>query len=198
MSTARYTVKALKFDCIDESGIDWTGSDEPCWTFTSRDNAGNVRTTHSREFGSVDSGDTYFFKSGEHESIVWPRKEAVSGSTGPIALSIQLWEIDQGKPADIAAKTRTVLELAEQAPVIGEWVRRVPSVVRDQLNNLIADDLMGSRTLLFPESYLARSLTRVGQHFDLKRRFGGNSGDLPFEVAGGPDYDLYLRVKRVA
>jgi hypothetical protein len=198
MSTARYTVKALKFDCLDESGIDWTGSDEPCWTFTSRDNAGNVRTVYSREFGGVDSGDTSYFKPGENDSIVWPRKEGVTGASGPIALSIQLWEIDQGKPADIAAKTEKVLALAEQAPVIGDWVRLVPSVVRNQLNNLIADDLMGSRTLLFPDSYLARSLPRVGQSFVVKHRFGGNSGDLPFEVAGGPDYDLHLRVKRVA
>ena len=31
MLLPNYIVKSLKFDCLDESGVDWLGSDEPLW-----------------------------------------------------------------------------------------------------------------------------------------------------------------------
>jgi hypothetical protein len=45
-----YTVKVLKFKAVDESGIDWTGSDEPLWVFTAKA-GGRVSTSRSKEFG---------------------------------------------------------------------------------------------------------------------------------------------------
>jgi hypothetical protein len=73
----------------------------------------------------------------------------------------------------------------------------VPGIVRDQIADFIGDDLMGSKTLSYSATRLARRLPRVGATLTERHRFGGNSGDLPFEVAGGPDYDLFLEVARV-
>lgn len=198
MSEAHYVVRVIKFKCVDESGFDFAGSDEPYWIFTARDANGKVSTTNSKVFGDVDSGDTRKFATGNGRNVVWPRKGASNGAAGPIALSIQLWEQDQGDPADVAKKTQKALDLGGQAPIVGKWIRKVPSVVRDQLVDLIADDLMGSKTLVFSASRLARRLPRAGAKFQAKHRFGGNSGDLPFEVAGGPDYDLFIEVERVS
>ena len=33
MADPKYVVRAIQFHCGDESGIDWTGSDEPVWIF---------------------------------------------------------------------------------------------------------------------------------------------------------------------
>jgi len=198
MGNARYVVRIKTFVCVDESGVDFTGSDEPYWIFTARGAGPEVHTTRSKVFGDVDSGDTRSFAADNDRNVVWPRKGAAAGAPGPIALTIQLWESDQGDPAEIAKQTERAFDLGSQAPVIGEWVRRVPAIVRDQIAEFVGDDLMGSKTLSFPAARLARQLPRVGSKLTQKHRFGGNSGDLPFEVAGGPDYDLFLEVTRVA
>jgi len=57
---------------------------------------------------------------------------------------------------------------------------------------------MGSVTLHFPAHRLERQLPRPGASLTKKVRLGGRSGDLPFEIAGGPDYDLHIRCTRVA
>ena len=195
---SNYTVRIIKFRCVDESGIDFLGSDEPCWIFTAKDDQGAVSTCRSKEFSNVDSGDTVRFQTDNNRNVVWPRKGAVGGGSAPIALTVQLWDIDQGNPDEIERKTEKAFDLGAEAPVIGEWVRRVPSVVRDQISQFIGDDLMGSKTLFYSASRLRRRLTKVGSSFIETHRFGGNSGDLPFEVAGGPDYDLFIEVRRVS
>jgi hypothetical protein len=74
----------------------------------------------------------------------------------------------------------------------------VPSIVRDKIASFIGNDLMGSKTLFFPENRLRQQLPRVGDKRVEKHRFGGSGGDLPFEVAGGPDYDLFIEIERVS
>jgi hypothetical protein len=193
---ARYIVRITKFDCVDESGVDWTGSDEPVWVFTAKQDNSQARTTRSKEF-SVDSGDTRRFETDGSRNVIWPKPRASEGALGPISLSIQLWEIDHGDPENIAKKTELAFNAAGVIPGL-QWVREAPPIVRDQIANLFADDLMGSRTLFFSKATLARRLPRVGDRYVGKYRFGGNSGDLPFEVAGGPDYDLYIEITRIA
>jgi hypothetical protein len=195
---ARYVLRVIKFDCVDESGFDFLGSDEPFWIFTATDSSGKVHTTRSKVFGDVDSGDTLKFASDNNRNLVWPEKGAKQGAPAPIGLSIQLWDSDQGDPAEVAKTTQLAFDLGGQAPVVGEWVKRVPPIVRDKLVQLVADDLLGSKTLLYPARRLAGQLTSVGARLGEKHRFGGRSGDLPFEVAGGPDYDLHIEITRVA
>lgn len=198
MSDPKYVVRAVKFKCVDESGADFLGSDEPFWVFSARDPGGRIHTTRSQEFKDVDSGEQRKFEAGNGQNVIWPRKGASSGDSGSIALSIQLWEADQGDHDAIARDTQKAFELGGLAPVIGDWIRRVPGVVKDQIADFVGDDLMGSRTLLFPAARLARQLPRPGARMTQTLRFGGNSGDLPFEIAGGPDYDLVIEIARVS
>jgi hypothetical protein len=198
MSGPRYVVRIVKFDCVDESGVDFIGSDEPYWVFTAYDPNGKVHSTRSKVFGDIDSGETRRFQTDGDRNIVWPRKAAVQGAAAPIGLSVQLWEADQGDPDVVAKKTEQAFDLGERAPVVGTWVSLVPSIVRDQLADFIGDDLMGSVTLHFPAHRLERQLPRPGASLTKKVRLGGRSGDLPFEIAGGPDYDLHIRCTRVA
>jgi hypothetical protein len=120
MGTPLYVVRAVKFVAVDESGFDFTGSDEPYWVFTSRGTDPEVHTTRSKVFGDVDSGDTRPFATENGRNVVWPRKGATSGASGPIAISIQLWESDQGDPERIAKQTQRAFDIGGEVPVIGE------------------------------------------------------------------------------
>jgi hypothetical protein len=60
-----------------------------------------------------------------------------------------------------------------------------------------ADDLMGSITLAYDPVELVERLPVVGGSVVERHHLGGHSGDLPFEVAGGPDYVLELRIVRL-
>jgi hypothetical protein len=136
MSEARYRVKAVKFRCGDESGLDFLGSDEPFWVFTALDANNKVHTTRSKVFGDVDSGNSRRFESDGNRNVVWPHKGDAAGARGPIALTIQLWESDQGDPDEVAKNTELAFELGGQIPGHGEWIKRVPKIVRDQLADL--------------------------------------------------------------
>ncbi|MEJ2866630.1 hypothetical protein WCD74_02560 [Actinomycetospora sp. OC33-EN08] len=196
-----YTVRAMIFKCVDESGVDWTGSDEPYWVFSALDAAGTaLKTNRSKTFGDVDTGETKRFKSGPSgagENIVWPDRGVGAGAPGPIALSIQLWDSDQGDPAKTEATTNAVFQAAALLPPT-QWVSAVPAIVREKLIGFIADDMMGSRTILLSQKRLDERLPAKGSFFEQKFRFSGSSGDLPFDVAGGPDYDLTLQVERTS
>jgi len=198
MAEPRYVVRATKFHCGDESGIDWSGSDEPVWIFTANDESTDgVKTRRSEEFSNVDSGDTRNFNI-PNNNLVWPQADNAGGATGPVGLSIQLWEIDQGDPDTIAKRTEQALNVAEWVPVVGEWVGKVGGLVSGSLVNLISDDLMGSQTITYTNQRLAQRLPNVGNKITEKFHFSGNSGDIPFGLGGSPDYDLFLEVTRVS
>ena len=199
MAEPRYTVRAIKFHCVDESGIDWTGSDEPFWVFTANDEAtAGVNSVGSKIFGNVDSGDTERFESADNRNIVWPQSRSADGAEAPIGLSIQLWEKDQGNRDKIVEATEKAFDIAGFVPVVGQWIAKVPSVVQNAIAGFAGDDLMGSATIGYTASRLAQRLPNVGDTLTEKFRLGSRSGDIPFGLGGAPDYDLYLEIQRVA
>lgn len=198
MADPKYVVRAVKFHCGDESGFDWAGSDEPVWIFTANDEATpNVKTRRSKEFADVDSGDTRNFDMA-NGNIVWPQSGTASGARGPIGLSIQVWEIDQGNGDAIAKKTQQAFDVAGWVPVVGTWISKLPSAVPGLVGSLVGDDLLGSRSILYTKTRLAQRLPTVGGKFTDKFHFSGGSGDVPWELAGSADYDVYIQVTRVS
>ena len=179
----RYTVTAHRFRCGDESGADWSGSDEVKWVFTTKLEGRASTTVESKEFGDVDSGDT--------RSI---GLDLAGDHAAPIGLSIQLFEIDQGR--DWKDKVEKAFRALEKEPHVGTWVAEVPEVVRSHIARMLEDDLIGSHTVLFRARDLERRLPTVGSTFIDRVYLGGKGGDLPWAVAGGPDYYLDLRVRR--
>ena len=171
----------------------------PVWIFTANDEAtAGVKTKRSKEFPNVDSGDTRKFETANDANIVWPQSFRAAGAAGPIGLSVQLWEIDQGNADTIAKRTQQGFNVAAWVPVVGQWVSKVPSVVPDLIGEFVGDDLMGSRSILYTKRTLEKKLPAAGRSFTVKFHFSGGSGDIPFSLAGAPDYDLYLRVTRVS
>lgn len=197
----QYIVKAVKFKCVDESGIDWTGSDEPYWIFTNTtdgSDSGDRETFSSREFGDVDTGNVRYFNmsNGAGKNVIWPKKGTTQGAAGPIGLSIQLWESDQGDKYNIEKITKAAFDGVGLLPGVGTLISKTPDLIKNQIISLASDDIMGSLSLVFNKTTLQRRLRHEGESFQQKFRFSA-SGELPFGIGGSPDYDLTLEVVRV-
>lgn len=190
----RYVITADRFHCGDESGPDWWGSDEAVWAFTTKLEDEESQTHVTQKYGDVDSGDTRSFRTGEGE-IAPVEGSLAEGVAAPVGASIQLTEEDQGR--DLKEHVEEAFEAAEDIPTVGEWVRKVPDFVKEYLVAVLEDDLMGSNTIIFRPRDLERRLPTIGSSFVDRLYFGGQGGDLPFAVAGGPDYYLYVKVTRV-
>lgn len=187
-----YNVRALHFKALDESGLDWTGSDEPYWVFSSVGRDGTSSSRHSKEFANVDSGDVRDFRPGDR--YIFPQPAGSAPAPAGIGMSIQVWEADQGSKATAVAKTG---EYFKQAGAISAltpaptWVGVTLGYIGTATNligQLLADDLMGSQTVAYSRSYLDTRLTAPGKYFDRTLNF----------TDGDADYSLTLRVKRTA
>jgi CARDB len=101
----RYRVEADKFTAVDESGIDWTGSDEPYFVFHTLGADGAQHRTQSRVFGDIDSGDTAYFDG--TEGCLYRLLVICSGYAAPngIGFSILLLEDDFGAADLIGSQT---------------------------------------------------------------------------------------------
>lgn len=193
----RYKVEAVKAKAIDESGYDWSGSDEVFLTFGVDSPVDDVGAS-SKVYGSFDSGDTKYF--GTYDSCMAPKQVVENthgwlhldapgdkwvcdskGTAAPIALAFELWEDDDvGFP----------VEFDESGP--GK-----PDAY---------DDLIGRGERTYTASYLASVLPAVGYSITSRFRLGGPCGHQePGDVCGygwgtptGPEYDLWIRVTRVA
>jgi hypothetical protein len=94
----RYKIEALSFKAIDETGIDWLGSDEVMVETT--DAKG---WTVSNEIGDIDSGDTHNFEPAKscivavRSGIVVLGESSVcekGGEPAPLGFQVELWEQD--------------------------------------------------------------------------------------------------------
>jgi hypothetical protein len=192
LSIPAFKIEATKLYAGDESGYDWAGSDEPMVVFTSAIANGDPYTSATPEFSDVDSGDT---RSLNNLCVV---ASCTDGFTRQIALTMQLFEIDQGNPDEVKEHVEQAATAIEWATVIfGGSKHEVPDWFIDYVTGLLGNDLMGSKTVTFDPQVLRQELPQVGDSMTVGYHLGGNSGDLPWEVAGGPDYDLEIRITRL-
>jgi hypothetical protein len=193
LSVPAFKVEAVKLYAADESGYDWAGSDEPMLTFTSAIGNGDPYTVATPEFGDVDSGDT---RSLNNLCLL---ASCTTGFTEPTALSMQLFEMDSGSPEEVRKWVERAAEGVEWGTLAysGEKIE-VPDWLIDYFVGLIGNDLLGSQTLRLDPQELRQRLPRVGDSLTESHHLGGNDGDLPWSVAGGPDYDVHLRITRLA
>jgi hypothetical protein len=188
-----FKVQPKRFVAVDESGPDWLGSDEPMFVFTTVDGDEDPFTVRSPEYGDVDSGSERGFP----WMCLLPLCDLL---TEPTALSIQLFEMDGGDRDTVRTwvdRAATAFEWGSYLYSGGQEKTEVPDGFVDYLVDLFGDDLMGSTTLRLDPSQLIKRLPSPGTSFTETLRLGGHSGDLPFEVAGGPDYDLDLTITRM-
>ncbi|MFF2317374.1 hypothetical protein ACFVTE_14000 [Arthrobacter sp. NPDC058097] len=192
---SNYVVRALKFTCVADTGPDWGGTDDLYWIFTALDpGAQQTKTMRSNVFAEVIPGGTRLFPP---KSVVWPKQGDIDGAPGPIALSVQLWEEDQGNAEATRKTTEQEMSAVGYLPQLTDWAAQAASVVGLAVVGAVEDEVMGAKTFLFQQSRLRKLLKNPGDSYIERFLFGGNTGDLLFEVAGVPDYELFLQVERV-
>lgn len=182
-SPKRYKIEAMRFKAVDETGVDWPGSDEVM--VETRDARG---WTVSNEIGDIDSGDTHHFDPAKSCVVAVRPGTVVLGETsvcdndgepGPLWFKVSLWEKDWvGYPTGFCG----VLP----AP---PGHHRGPHCADDGNG----DDFIGRARLVFPESELDAALPNVGDEVIETVRLHPCSGN----CAGFHDYRFTYRVTRM-
>lgn len=181
-----YTIKATQFRCNDETGWDWTGSDEPYWIFGSL-GAGIPITSKSQIFGDVDTGDTRNFAAGE--GCIWGQDcTAQAFPAGEIGSLISLFEHDDGDPEKIKAGFAAAFAAAAAvlaATGVASWVAAVVAGVGAVLQWLLGfldDDHIADQTFIFNGALIEKQLNQSGGSMDVTRRFSDGDGDYTLTI----------------
>jgi hypothetical protein len=190
--TRKYTIKATKFRCREETGIDWPGSDEPYWIFGSL-GAGTVVTTRSQVFEDVDDDDTREFAA--NEGCIWGQNCAAQAlPEGEIGTLISLWEHDDGNKEKVRQGVAAAFAAAAgilAASGVAAWVGAVVAGVGAAVHWLLGfldDDHIADQTFVFTRQVIEDQLTKAGSSFNVTRRFTDGDGD----------YTLTIQVRRAA
>jgi hypothetical protein len=180
----RYKVTASHFKAIDESGADWSGSDEAFWLFNSVGTSGTAATRATQVYGSMDTDDTQYFSL--VDQCVWGCGQAGAPAPFGIGLSVQLWEQDLGNVDEIWHDTAVFFKeagpLLEDAP-IADWVGKASTAVGKGLDfilNWAEDDLLGTNTYAFSTEGLASALPNRGTSFTDTRIY--ENGDAKYSL----------------
>jgi hypothetical protein len=192
-----YTVEVHGFKALDESGSDWSGSDEVFGLFHST-RGYSTRTTKQ---GNVDSGD--FRRIGNRERCLAPQRILSGGPVlGWLVASETSWDCGPSTTG-VAAPIGLTLELWEDDPCSAF----VPPVcfnpfappVRDP-----KDDLIGRHEVTYTSAQLESRLREVGDvivdHFILGGPCGHTDNPVcsvgPFSSTG-PEYKLTINIRLV-
>jgi hypothetical protein len=179
----RYKVEAVSFKADDESGWDWTGSDEPIWAFHG---VSGTETTidWAQEFGDVDTGESRNFG---------PRclvPNCTSGVPGPITVNAVLVESDlfgtgtQEYGRKLGGAVKDVCgDYLNACLAIDKFV----GMIADELHGLLGDDFIDFEAIHWPATDLAQ-LAYVGASGDETIRFSD----------GDARYTLTVRTTRMA
>lgn len=187
----RYRVSASSFTAVDESGADWTGSDETFFVFSGVGTTGTAATRATQVYGSIDTGDVQGFS--VVDQCAWGC--GLTGQQAPfgIGLSVQLWEEDLGNVDEIWFETASAFQeaggLVKDAPVIG-WVGSATEKVGKGLEyilNWADNDLIGTNTYAFGPAGLAAALPSRGMSFTDVRTY----------TDGDATYTLKMVVSRI-
>lgn len=187
----RYKVTASHFKAVDESGVDWTGSDEPYWLFSSVSNSGTASTRATQAFGDIDSGDTQQFPL--TDNCLYGCSQVGAQAPNGIGLSVQLWEQDLGHIDETWHDTAQFFQ--DAGPILSsvgapEWVGKASTVIGHGLEFILGwaeDDLIGSNTYAFSASHLASALPNRGMSFTDTRAYSD----------GDADYTLTMTISRI-
>jgi hypothetical protein len=182
----RYSIKATRFHCTDETGTDWLGSDEPYWIFGSLGDGVSV-TTRSHVFEDIDSGDDATFGSGE--GWIWGQgNRAQLLPPGDIGTMIQLWEHDSGDTDEVKSAVAAAFAAAGgilTATGAAAWIAGVTTAVGAVVTWLLGvldDDHIFDQTFVFSRQTILSQAAKAGQSFDVSLQFTDGDGDYTLTV----------------
>jgi hypothetical protein len=192
----RYTVEARGFMAVDESGYDWSGSDEVFGLFEG--DRGSLGVTSV--YGDVDSGE--FQRFGDHERCIVPQRvlstNGTSSIVGPLLWApSDTWDCD---PRGVSGPINLHVTLYEDDDDHDPGTEWNPYFIRDE-----DDDLIGRAERSYTADQLASKLPQVGHFMTDRITLGGPCGLLepgdecvknPLS-SSGPEYIFNILIRRV-
>ncbi len=183
----RYKVEALGFKARDESGWDWTGSDEVM--VETRDAKG---WTVTNEIGGIDSGDNHHFNPAVsciiavRAGIVVLGKTSVCNDVGepaPFGFRVEMWE-----------KDFSIFGFPIKCLTGGPPTHGGPHCANDGMG----DDFIGSAQVDLSVQELETALPNVGtEYIETVVLNPCSSGESVCDVTYGPDYSFTYRITRL-
>lgn len=173
----RFKVELISIDAVDETGWDWTGSDEPVVVSDTAEHR-----IHTSVFEDVDSGDVVTIP--PSQSCIWPIADVgdaswtckPEGGAAPLRFVVSLWEWDDPAPLGGFCVFRGgVMPAGAELPC------------RDSLGWLFSSGVHS-----YSEADLVKELPSPGMSFDVKPKFIQHGA-----LGTGWEYGLTVRVTRV-
>ena len=160
MTFPQFVVHAVRFRAVDETGWDWTGSDEVHWVFADWDPFDERRTT---VYGDVDTGDSRTFRAADR--CIAPQPDCSRG-VSRVRFAVAAWE----KDPDVGFSGLFGL----QKP------RRENSHDMYETGISNGDDLIGRVEVGFSQQQLLGTLPNVGDAVEREVQPTGGSGSYRF------------------
>lgn len=168
ITVPQFVVEAVGFRAVDETGIDWPGSDEVHWVFAGWDPFDERATT---VYGDVDSGDKRNFRAVDR--CIAPQPDCSRGSS-TVRFAVAAWEKDPN---------------VGFAGLFGlQKPRRYNSHDMYDSGISIGDDFIGRIDIGFSRQQLLGTLATVGDVVEREIR----------PVGGAGSYRLTYRIRRLA
>lgn len=194
----RFKVEAIGFIARDESGVDWTGSDEVRVIFDSRHSQPTYAV--SRKFENVDTGDQRNFGSRERCILPW-RAIRNTGDKRVMNAPADQWTCKQ---AGVAGPIAFTVSMFEDDSELEFWIPPIEFCGPSNPDAGIdcVDDLIGSETISYTIPELLQMMPRVDNTFVGTVTLGGPCGSGNRVCAGwlaatGPEYLFGFRITRL-
>ena len=185
----RYKVSAVSFKAVDESGVDWTGSDEPYWILNAVSEPGSAVNSASATYHDVDTGDSVNFGT---DGCIWGCGSLLGRVTPDgLGLDVALWEEDwlsPSKATTLAETAKKFTEDCQDVPVLN-WIPNCKEWMDDAVDFLaswVADDFVDHETFAYSTSYLNTTLPARGASTTEVKTF----------TDGDATYTLTIRITR--
>jgi hypothetical protein len=185
----RYKVSAVNFKAVDESGYDWTGSDEPYWIFNAVSEPGSAVSRASATYGDVDTGDTVNLGT---DGCIWGCGSLL-GRAAPagLGLDVDLWEEDVLSDGKLTVLAETAKKFTDGAcKQLGlDWTSKCKEWMDDAVDFLVSwaeDDFIDHETFAYSTSFLNTTLPARGASTTEVRTF----------TDGDATYTLTIRITR--
>jgi hypothetical protein len=197
----QYRLEARSFTAVDESGWDWTGSDEPVLVFSWSDGT-QIHTWESPKFDDVDSGETFSLGN----QCLLPPALCATGAPAPMWMTVQVHEIDGGYTyGELSQTTKDAIIYGAAAAGYGLGAllgdpstgATVGKYVAGYLLRLFGDDVIGSINLTYNEWDFTSVLPNVGSTYSESVMISGYGGDFPEFVDDPADYSIRIRARRM-
>jgi len=185
-TSSSYAVKATRFRCNNETGRDWSGSDEAYWIFGLL-GSGIAVTTQSQVFIDVDTVEFRAFD--EDDGFIWGQNGTPDDlPDGEIGLLVSLVEHYRGNPETVNmvvkatfAAVAAVLDVADTTAWVSAVTAGASATIQWLLKH-IDDEPIADQIFVFTRQTVEDQLKKSGEFFSVTRRFADGNGDYTLKI----------------